>query len=469
VAQATFFYGSIEDMKPDVIILAAGKGTRMYSDRPKVLHKIGGRPMLHHVVVAARSLKPESIQVVVGYQAEQITSAFESESEISWVQQEQQLGTGHAVQQALPAVRRDGVVLVLFGDVPLVSPTTLSTLLQSTGEAALSVLTLDAANPAGMGRIIRDAHGAVTAIVEEKDATAEQKSITEINTGIMAIRMPFLRDALSALNNDNAQGEYYLTDIIAIASNSGLAVHTVPAPNEHEVRGINNRLQLSELERIYQNSCAAELASAGVTIADLCRLDIRGDVSVGRDCAIDVNVVLEGNVRIGDNVRVGPNCYIKDSDIGDDNIIEANSHIVGTRTAPGCVIGPFARLREGTELGERSKIGNFVETKKAIIGEGSKVNHLSYLGDATIGRSVNVGAGTITCNYDGTNKHQTVMKDGVFIGSNSALIAPVTIGENASVAAGSVITNDVPDTELAVARGKQRNIPGWKRPEKKGS
>lgn len=455
--------------KPDVIILAAGKGTRMYSDKPKVLHEIGGRPMLHHVLAAARLLDPVSIQVVVGYEAGQVTRAFDSEAQLQWVHQEQQLGTGHAVQQALPGISEDGVTLVLYGDVPLISGNTLSALIASLGNAALSVLTLDTEAPAGLGRIIRDSAGKVVAIVEEKDASEEQKMITEINTGIMAIRSGFLHDALLSLGNNNAQGEYYLTDIIAIASQQGLDVHAVSAANEYEVQGINNRLQQAELERVYQYLRSAALAREGVTIADLDRLDIRGDVSIGRDCRLDVNVVLEGPVVIGNNVTIGPNCYIRNSNLGDGTVIEANSHIVGTDIAQGCVVGPFARLRDGTELGAGAKIGNFVETKKSLIGEGSKVNHLSYIGDSVIGRSVNVGAGTITCNYDGVNKYQTVMKDGVFIGSNSALVAPVTIGEEASVGAGSVITSDVPPGELAVARGKQRNIPGWKRPTKKGS
>ncbi len=456
-------------MKPEVIILAAGKGTRMYSDRPKVLHEIGGSSMLHHVINAARTLSPAGIHGVIGFQAQQIQDAFAGQTDINWVLQTEQLGTGHAVQQALPGLADEGIVLVLYGDVPLVSTDTLLTLLASVGAAAASVLTLQTPTPTGLGRIIRDPGGSVTAIVEEKDASAEQKAITEINTGIMAIRMPFLRDALSRLNNNNAQGEYYLTDIIAIANDKGLGVHAVPARNAHEVMGVNNRLQLAELERIYQYRRAAALALAGATVADLHRLDVRGELDCGRDNSFDVNVILHGRVKLGDNVRIGPNCYIRDTEIGDDVTIEANSHIVGARIGSGSVIGPFARLREGTELVEKVKIGNFVETKKTVMGKGSKANHLSYIGDSQIGESVNVGAGTITCNYDGVNKHRTVLEDGVFIGSNTALVAPVTVGRQATVAAGSVITNDVPAEELAVGRGKQRNIPGWKRPQKNRS
>lgn len=386
---------------------------------------------------------------------------------LNWVQQTEQLGTGHAVMQAMPAISDNSTVLVLYGDVPLVNIHTLNKLVETARITDIAVLTLVTDKPHGLGRIIRNDAGAVVAIVEEKDATDAQRQIREINTGIMAFNAGHLKSWLSAINTNNAQGEYYLTDTVAIAHASGKTVGSLQTDVEAEVQGVNNRLQLAELERSYQLTQARQLMLQGVTLRDPARFDLRGTASIGRDVIIDVNVILEGVVKIGDRVVIGPNVTVIDSEISDDSTILANSHIEGSKLSSGCTVGPFARLRPGTELQAAAKIGNFVETKKAVIGKGSKVNHLSYVGDSVLGDSVNIGAGTITCNYDGVNKHKTTIKDGVFVGSNTALVAPVTLGENATIAAGSVITTDVPDGDLSVARGKQRNISGWKRPVKK--
>ncbi|MBM7332165.1 MAG: bifunctional UDP-N-acetylglucosamine diphosphorylase/glucosamine-1-phosphate N-acetyltransferase GlmU [Alcanivorax sp.] len=448
-----------------VVILAAGKGTRMKSALPKVLHPIAGRPMVQHVVDAAAALSPANTVLVYGHGGERVREAVSGER-LRWAEQAEQLGTGHAVAQALPHLNED-VVLVLYGDVPLIRPETLRDFVARVNDRSLALMTLELEDPAGYGRIVRDAQGQVTRIVEQKDASDDEKRIREINTGILACSRRFLNDSLPRLSNRNAQGEYYLTDLIAMAVDAGMEVVTEQPRHAWEVDGVNDRVQLARLERVYQRVRAEALMRGGVTLLDPARLDIRGAVSTGTDVTIDVNVVLEGKVTLGDGVRIGPNCVIRDADIAAGAVIEANSVIDGAVVGEGCNVGPFARLRPGTELAAKARIGNFVETKKARIGEGSKVNHLTYIGDSRIGKGVNVGAGTITCNYDGVNKFQTVMKDGVFIGSNSSLVAPVTIGENATVGAGSVVTKDVPDNGLAVARGQQRNIENWPRPAKK--
>lgn len=456
-------------MHTEVIVLAAGKGTRMYSDLPKVLHPLAGKPMLSHVLDAALSLQPQKLHLVTGFQSQLIRQHYgnsPSSAMFNWVEQSEQLGTGHAVMQAVPAIDNDALVLVLYGDVPLIKAETLSRLLLKAADTGIAVLTLVTPKPHGLGRIVRDSDERITAIVEEKDATDQQRTITEINTGIMAFHAGQLKAWLQQLNTNNAQGEYYLTDTVAIAHAAGHRVGSLQTHDADEVQGVNDRLQLSELERSYQTNKARALAKSGVAVADFNRLDIRGELHVGRDVSLDINVIFEGSNRIGNHVCIGPNVVLINCDIGDHTQILANSHLENVVIENHCTVGPFARLRPGTVLKPGAKIGNFVETKKALVGTGSKINHLTYIGDADIGAQVNVGAGTITCNYDGVNKFKTTIKDGVFIGSNTALVAPVTVGVNATVGAGSVITNNVPDEDLAVARGKQRNITGWKRPVK---
>ncbi|MEX0738200.1 MAG: bifunctional UDP-N-acetylglucosamine diphosphorylase/glucosamine-1-phosphate N-acetyltransferase GlmU [Pseudohongiella sp.] len=457
-------------MSTDVIVLAAGKGTRMYSDLPKVLHTLAGKPMLSHVLDAAVAIDADNIYLVTGFQSAQIRAYFDQhpiDAQLNWVEQTEQLGTGHAVMQAAPAIDDDKTVLVLYGDVPLITPGSLQQLQQQAEATGIAVLTLVTDSPEGLGRIIRDQAGEITAIVEEKDASAQQKLITEINTGIMAFNAGRLKHWLKSLTTANAQGEYYLTDTVALACADGYKVASLQTHDNNEVQGINNRLQLADLERDYQIRQARQLALQGVTVRDPARLDIRGPLLIGRDVCLDANIIMEGSNRLGDRVTIGPNVTLIDSDIGDDCVILANSHLEGANLSSGCKIGPFARLRPGTELGNNVRIGNFVETKKSLIGPDSKVNHLSYIGDASVGENVNIGAGTITCNYDGVNKHKTTINAGVFVGSNTALVAPVSIGRGATVGAGSVITSDVPDNALAIGRGKQKNISGWKRPVKK--
>ena len=448
-----------------VVILAAGKGTRMKSDLPKVLHPIAGRPMVQHVVDAAGALDPDNTVLIYGHGGDAVRQAVTG-SRLQWAEQAEQLGTGHAVAQALPHLEED-VVLVLYGDVPLIQPQTLRDFVARVDDQSLALMTLTLDDPSGYGRVIRDGDGKVRRVVEQKDASDEEKAVREINTGILACTRRFLNDSLPRLSNSNAQGEYYLTDLIAMAVDAGMEVVTEQPGHAWEVDGVNDRVQLARLERVYQRVRAEALMRAGVTLLDPDRLDIRGNLQCGQDVTLDINTVLEGDVVIGDRVTVGPNCLIRNARIGSGTHIEANSVVDGAVVGEECQVGPFARLRPGTELAARAKVGNFVETKKAYVGEGSKVNHLTYIGDSRIGKGVNVGAGTITCNYDGVNKFQTVMKDGAFIGSNSSLVAPVTIGENATVGAGSVVTKDVPDQGLAVARGQQRNIQNWSRPEKK--
>ena len=448
-----------------VVILAAGKGTRMKSDLPKVLHPIAGRPMVQHVVDAAGALDPDNTVLIYGHGGDAVRQAVTG-SRLQWAEQAEQLGTGHAVAQALPHLEED-VVLVLYGDVPLIQPQTLRDFVARVDDQSLALMTLTLDDPSGYGRVIRDGDGKVRRVVEQKDASDDEKAVREINTGILACTRRFLNDSLPRLSNSNAQGEYYLTDLIAMAVDAGMEVVTEQPGHAWEVDGVNDRVQLARLERVYQRVRAEALMRAGVTLLDPDRLDIRGNLQCGQDVTLDINTVLEGDVVIGDRVTVGPNCLIRNARIGSGTHIEANSVVDGAVVGENCQVGPFARLRPGTELAAQAKVGNFVETKKAYVGEGSKVNHLTYIGDSRIGKGVNVGAGTITCNYDGVNKFQTVMKDGAFIGSNSSLVAPVTIGENATVGAGSVVTKDVPDQGLAVARGQQRNIQNWSRPEKK--
>ena len=451
-------------MSLDIVILAAGQGTRMRSALPKVLHPVAGKPMLSHVIDTARKLSPRKIHVVIGHGAELVRERLAAD-DINFVLQAEQLGTGHAVAQALPALEADKV-LILYGDVPLTRVETLTRLLEQANESQLGLLTVNLADPTGYGRIVRDANGVVQAIVEHKDASEAQRAIREGNTGILAVPGKRLGDWLGRLSNSNAQGEYYLTDVIAMAVADGLVVATETAQDEMEVLGANDRIQLSQLECHYQQRMARQLMAQGVTLFDPHRFDVRGDVSVGRDVTIDINVILEGRVVIEDDVQIGPNCVIKDSILRRGAIVKANSHLEGAEMGEGADCGPFARLRPGAKLGAKAHVGNFVELKNAVLGEGAKAGHLSYLGDAEIGARTNIGAGTITCNYDGANKHKTVMGEDVFIGSNSSIVAPVTLGDGATTGAGSTVTQDVPAAALAVGRAKQRNIEGWKRPQK---
>lgn len=450
----------------EIVILAAGKGTRMKSALPKVLHTIAGKPMLAHVLEKARQIKADNIHLVIGHGRELIEQNYAG-ADVNFCYQEQQLGTGHAVQQALPNLDDNSTVLILYGDVPLTSVQTLTSLLDSVDEKSLSLLTVDLKDPTGYGRIIRDSDGNVLEIIEQKDASQEQLTITEGNTGVMALNSNDLKRWLPALSSDNAQGEFYLTDIIAMARKESFTINTAAASSEYEVLGVNDRSQQAQLERYYQQQKAAQLMAEGVTLLDPARFDCRGNIEVGRDVVIDVNCIFEGDVYLGDNVQIGPNCTVINSRIDSNSVIKANTMLESATIGEACELGPFARARPGTNLSKGAKLGNFVETKKANIGEGSKVNHLSYIGDADIGTQVNVGAGTITCNYDGVNKSKTTIGDGAFIGSNSSLVAPVTVGIDATVGAGSTITGEVPDRQLSVARAKQRNIGSWKRPEKK--
>ncbi len=450
----------------DIVILAAGQGSRMKSSLPKVLHSIGGKAMLQHVIDAASSLENSHTHIVVGHGAEQVEAAL-SGQDVKFALQAEQLGTGHAVAQAMPEVSSDSVVLVLYGDVPLTRTETMAELVAIAARGQFGLLTVDLADPTGYGRIVRSDVGDVVAIVEHKDANPEQLAITEVNTGILAVPAALLQEWIPQLSSNNAQGEYYLTDIIAMAAEQGISIKAIQPTTEQEVQGVNNRLQQAELERWYQRQQAERLMVEGVSLADPARLDIRGEVSVGHDVQIDVNVILEGQVTIGDNVIIESNCIIRDSVIGSGSHIKANSLLEEAQLAEQCDVGPYARLRPGSQLAAKAKVGNFVETKKALIGEGSKVNHLTYIGDAEIGTGVNVGAGTITCNYDGVNKSKTVIGDGAFIGSNSSLVAPVNVGAGATVGAGSTISKDVADDQLAVTRAKQANINNWQRPTKK--
>ena len=451
--------------KIDVVVLAAGKGTRMYSTKPKVLHTIGGKPMAQHVIDAAKRLGDVALHVVVGHQADLVSNSLQGAK--SFVEQREQLGTGHAVAQVLPILREDAITLILYGDVPLIQTQTLERLVAGCSAQSMTLLTVTLDNPQGYGRICRNIDNEVTSIVEQKDADSKQLLINEVNTGIMCIQQSCLAAWLPLLSNTNAQNEYYLTDVVAMAVAQGIDVTSVDAPSPEEVEGVNNKLQLSALERCHQRRLADALMLAGTTLADPARVDIRGELSVGRDVFIDVNTVFSGNVTLGDNVSIGPNCVVSNSSIGDNTELLANCVVDQATLANDCVIGPFARLRPGSTFAERSKVGNFVEVKNSSFGEGSKANHLAYVGDAQVGAGSNIGAGTITCNYDGANKHKTRLGKNVFIGSNSTLVAPLDIADNGFVAAGSTIVKTVLADSLAVARGRQKNIEGWTRPSKK--
>lgn len=447
-----------------VIILAAGQGTRMRSRLPKVLHPLAGKPMLGHVLDTARQLQPAQILVVYGHGGNEVPTRLPA-PDVSWVEQAEQLGTGHAVEQAMPQVADENTVLVLYGDVPLIQAGTLARLVEQ-GQAGFGLLTVRLDSPAGYGRIVRDEQNRVRRIVEHKDAAPEELAIDEINSGILAAPAADLRRWLARLDNDNSQQEFYLTDTIALAVAEGVSIQTSQPASPAEVTGVNSREQLARLERIYQAEQAQRLMTRGVSLLDPARLDVRGEVETGQDVTLDVNVVLQGRVRIGNNVRIGPGCVICDSEIGDDVVIEAMSVIEQSRIGPGATIGPFARLRPGTQLAARSKIGNFVEIKNSRIGAGSKVNHLSYIGDTEMGEGVNIGAGTITANYDGAAKHRTVIEDQASTGSNTVLVAPVTVGRQATLGAGTVLRKDAPPGELTLTALRQKTITGWKRPTK---
>ncbi len=453
-------------MTIQTVILAAGQGKRMHSDVPKVLHLLAGKAVLEHVIDTALVLAPDSKPVVVyGHQGNALKS-YLADRPVIWAHQTEQLGTGHALQQAMSHIKGNQQVLVLYGDVPLISVQTLKRLIDNTPADAAGILTAILDNPAGYGRIKRNKQQQLTGIVEEKDATADERCLTEVNSGIYLLPSERLKKWLSQLQNKNSQNEYYLTDVIAMAVNESMPVVTVHPDKAEEISGINDRVQLAQAERLYQLAQAEKLMRQGVSIADPARFDVRGDVTVGRDVYIDVNVILEGHVVIGDGCRIGPNTMIRDSQIGSRVDIRANSVIEETSIAADCVIGPFARLRPGTVLASNVHIGNFVEVKKSQIADGSKINHLSYIGDSDVGKKVNIGAGTITCNYDGVNKHKTVIGDGAFIGSGTELVAPVTVGEQATIGAGSTITQDAPAKQLTLARSHQQTIKDWQRPEK---
>ena len=453
-------------MSLSIIILAAGQGTRMRSTRPKVLHPLGGRPLLAHVIDTARSLQGSDIHVVIGHGAEQVQAAI-PDSDIHWVLQAEQLGTGHAVAQAMPAIADGNSVLVMYGDVPLVCRETLQPLCDLADDGMAALLTAELDDPSGYGRILHHLDGSICGIVEEKDASAAERSLQEINTGFIAAPAARLRGWVDALENNNAQGEFYLTDVIARAVSEGTRVRGVMADNIEEVLGINDRRQLAVQERCFQQRQAERCLQAGVTLPDPARFDLRGELTAGQDVFIDVNAVLEGNIVLGDRVTIGPNVVMRNATVGDDVTILANCVIEDAEIGAGSRIGPFARLRPETRLSAGTHIGNFVEIKKSDVGEGSKINHLSYIGDTSIGTDVNIGAGTITCNYDGANKHRTIIGDRVFIGSNTQLVAPVEVKEGATIGAGSTITRDVEANELALSRAPQKSHTGWKRPVKK--
>jgi len=449
-----------------VVILAAGKGKRMRSDLPKVLHALAGRPLLAHVLAAARALSPRRLCVVVGHGGSVVRERLAAE-EVAWVEQSPQLGTGHAVQQALPALEAGGTVLILYGDVPLISSATLAGLVEAAAGGSLALLTQVLDDPAGYGRIVKDAGGAVRRIVEEKDAGAGERAIREVNTGILAASRERLESWLSRLRNDNAQGEYYLTDIVAAAVSDGVPVAVRHPSAAYECLGVNSKAELASLERQYQMNHAKRLLEAGVTLADPARIDVRGELECGRDVSIDVNCIFEGRVVLGDGVRLGASCILRDATVGAGTEIKPFTIVEEAAIGANARIGPFARIRPGTELAADVHVGNFVEVKASRLGRGSKANHLAYVGDSTVGSDVNIGAGTITCNYDGAAKHRTVIEDDVHIGSDVQLIAPVTVGRGATIAAGATITDDVPPGGLTLTQKKQVTKPDWKRPRKK--
>ncbi len=452
-------------MSLSVVILAAGKGTRMRSSLPKVLHVIADKPMVAHVIDSARQLGATNIYVVYGFGGDVLKESIAGD-DLTFVEQVEQLGTGHAVDQASPFLKDDEDVLVLYGDVPLTKVSTLDSLLQAKPDNGMALLTVHLANPTGYGRIVRQADK-VVGIVEQKDASPEQLTIKEANTGILLANGGDLKRWLSGLSNDNAQGEYYLTDIIASAHNEGKVIASAHPETEIEVEGANNRVQLAALERAYQARLADDLMIAGASLRDPARIDIRGELSIGSEVSIDINCIFEGTVELANGVKVGANCILKNCSIAENVEIKPNTIIEDAVIGENCSVGPFARIRPGTVMNKDSHVGNFVEMKKSTLGEGSKAGHLTYLGDTMVGKNVNIGAGTITCNYDGVNKSKTIIDDNAFIGSNSSLVAPVFIGSTATVGAGSVIAKDVANDDLAVARGKQRNIKNWQRPVKK--
>lgn len=451
--------------KLSVVILAAGKGTRMYSDLPKVLHKVAGKPMVKHVIDTAKQLNAEQIHLIYGHGADLLKQRLADEP-VNWVFQAEQLGTGHAMQQAAPFFADDENILMLYGDAPLITTETLQKLIAAKPENGIALLTVNLENPTGYGRIIRQ-DGNVTAIVEQKDANAEQLKITEVNTGVMVSDGASFKKWLARLDNNNAQGEYYMTDVIGLANQDGFKVVAVQATDMMEVEGANNRLQMAALERYFQRKQAQELLLAGVSLTDPERFDLRGELEHGKDVEIDINVIIEGNVRLGDRVKIGAGCVLKNVEIADDVEIKPYSVLENAVVGEKAAIGPFSRLRPGAELAAETHVGNFVEIKQAKVGKGSKVNHLTYIGDAEIGRDCNIGAGVITCNYDGANKFKTVIGDNVFVGSDSQLIAPVTIADNVTVAAGATVTDNVEAGALVISRVRQRHISNWKRPTKK--
>jgi len=448
-----------------VVILAAGEGKRMRSRLPKVLQPIAGRPMLAHVINAARALVPDAIHVVIGHGSQHVRTAFADETDLHWVEQAERLGTGHAVRQAMPGIPDGARVLILYGDAPLLTAPTLQRMLESIDR--LTVLAAELDDPTGYGRILADSKGRATAIIEEKDADDEQRRVCLVNTGIMLAESTALRDWLACLSNNNAQGEYYLPDIVAMAAVESTPARIIRIADAEETEGANDLWQLARLERIWQRRAVRALCLEGAHIMDPARVEIRGEVSLGQGVEIDIDVILQGRVKLGDNVHIGPFTRLKDVTLGNNTIVHAHCDLDGVETQASVTIGPFARLRPGTVLADDVHIGNFIETKQTVIGPGSKANHLSYLGDASIGSNVNIGAGTITCNYDGANKFQTTIGDNVFVGSNSALVAPVKLGDGATIGAGSVITRDAPDGQLTVARSRQSTHADWKRPLKK--
>lgn len=451
-------------MKFSAVILAAGKGTRMYSNMPKVLHTLAGKPMVKHVIDTCHDVGADRIHLVYGHGGDQMQSVLAKES-VNWVLQAEQLGTGHAVDQASSEFADDEKILILYGDGPLISEETLARLLDAQPDNGIALLTVVLDDPTGYGRIVRE-NGSVVAIVEQKDANEEQQKITEINTGVMVATGGDLKRWLAGLSNDNAQGEYYLTDVIAAAHQEGRVIEAVHPVTPIEVEGVNDRLQLARLERAFQMMQAEKLLKQGVMLRDPSRFDLRGELQCGMDCEIDANVIIEGTVTLGDNVVIGAGCVLKDCEIDDNTIVRPYSVIEGATVGETCTVGPFARLRPGAEMRNDSHVGNFVEMKNARLGEGSKANHLTYLGDAEVGQRTNIGAGTITCNYDGANKFKTVIGNDVFVGSDSQLVAPVTVADGATIGAGTTLTKDVAEGELVITRVRERSISGWKRPTK---
>lgn len=449
-----------------IVILAAGQGKRLHSDLPKVLHALAGKPLLEHVYQAAAGLSKATLYVIYGHGGERVPTAL-AHLPVRWIEQPEQLGTGHAVAQALPFIPSADTVLVLYGDVPLIAPETLQRLLDASARGRFGLLTAKLDKPAGYGRIVRNDDGAVERIVEEKDAGEKERAIDEVNTGILAVSAGLLKGWTARLDNRNAQGEYYLTDVIAMAVADKVPIDTIAPGSPFEVMGVNDRIQLAELERHYQRLQAQRLMREGVTLLDPARFDLRGELGVGRDVVIDINVVIEGRVRLGNRVTIGPNAYIRDTEMADDVTVLPHCVIEGAVIGQGSRIGPFSRVRPGTLLAEEVHIGNFVEIKKSKVNRGSKINHLSYVGDADVGKNVNIGAGTITCNYDGANKHRTSIGDDVFIGSDTQLIAPVRVGEGATIGAGTTVASDAPAGMLTIGRARQMVIPNWQRPQKK--